>query len=397
MSHHPDGHDDHGGHHDPHLAHHFHTMVQQVGSAKLGMWTFLATEILMFGGLFCAYAVYRALHPEVFLFGHYFLDTNLGAINTAVLLVSSFTMAWGVRAAQLGQTTLLVVLLALTFLGGCGFMAIKYVEYTAKFDHGLGPGTGIYVTTTETFSDGNTAEVKNYLVPNSAFIIAGQGGVKYGVGEPTSDQLHQLEDALHYHEKYALKSHTDQGGHKDYAAGESGKGDEHAEDHSGSQATPAFSGEAVPREPILEQDFKPTGALATSARTDTRPPEHSAMTLATNGSFGLSDTFQTTGIAASPVKSAELEVGFHEPTLWDSLTEREQSLAYQFFSIYYCMTGLHGLHVLIGMGLIAWVAVRALGGTFGPEYNVPVDLVGLYWHLVDLIWIFLFPLLYLIH
>jgi cytochrome c oxidase subunit III len=61
------------------------------------------------------------------------------------------------------------------------------------------------------------------------------------------------------------------------------------------------------------------------------------------------------------------------------------------------MTGLHGIHVLVGMGLIAWVLFRAWGGEFGPAYFAPVDLVGLYWHLVDLIWIFLFPLLYLIH
>ena len=79
------------------------------------------------------------------------------------------------------------------------------------------------------------------------------------------------------------------------------------------------------------------------------------------------------------------------------LDDRQQGLVSQFFQIYFMMTGLHGLHVLIGMGLITWILIRALRGEFGPSYYTPVDLVGLYWHLVDLIWIFLFPLLYLIH
>ncbi|MEL7088146.1 MAG: cytochrome c oxidase subunit 3, partial [Planctomycetota bacterium] len=131
-------HDDHG--HPEHLAHHFETSEQQMESGKLGMWVFLATEILMFGGLFCAYAVYRANNPDVFLFAHKALDTKWGAINTIVLLASSFTMAWGVRCAQLGQKKLLISMLALTLLGGFGFMAIKTVEYKSKWDHDLWVG-----------------------------------------------------------------------------------------------------------------------------------------------------------------------------------------------------------------------------------------------------------------
>src|SRR5207302_6598702 len=92
-----------GHHHDPHLAHHFDTPEQQYQSGKLGMWVFLATEILMFGGLFCAYAVYRHNHPDVFEYAHKWLDKTWGAINTIVLITSSLTMAWGVRLAQLGK------------------------------------------------------------------------------------------------------------------------------------------------------------------------------------------------------------------------------------------------------------------------------------------------------
>jgi cytochrome c oxidase subunit 3 len=82
---------------------------------------------------------------------------------------------------------------------------------------------------------------------------------------------------------------------------------------------------------------------------------------------------------------------------FEDLPKSEQERVHIFFQIYYLMTGLHGLHVLVGMGLIGWLLIRAMMGTFGPGYFAPVDLVGLYWHLVDLIWIFLFPLLYLIH
>jgi hypothetical protein len=100
------------------------------------MWLFLATEILLFAGLFCAYAVYRANHPEIFEYAHHYLDWELGAINTAVLLCSSFTMATGVWAAQYGKQKLLVAMLAVTLLGGFGFLGIKYVEYKAQVEEG---------------------------------------------------------------------------------------------------------------------------------------------------------------------------------------------------------------------------------------------------------------------
>src|SRR5262245_10630971 len=128
-------------HASPHLQHHFDTEEQQFDAGKLGIWLFLATEVLLFGGLFVAYAIYRANHPEIFVYAHQFLDKILGGTNTVILLCSSLTMAWAVRAAQLGQRRLLVVLLSLTLLGGFGFMGIKYAEYKAKWEHGLLPGT----------------------------------------------------------------------------------------------------------------------------------------------------------------------------------------------------------------------------------------------------------------
>src|SRR5690348_5633408 len=141
----PATHDAHGhgpgDGHDPHLAHHFDTPEQQFASGKLGMWVFLATEILMFGGLFCAYSVYRHNHPDVFEFAHQYLNKTLGAINTVVLITSSLTMAWGVRLAQLGKNGALVLCLALTILGGYIFMGIKSIEYQTKFAEKIGVST----------------------------------------------------------------------------------------------------------------------------------------------------------------------------------------------------------------------------------------------------------------
>src|SRR5271170_2708652 len=123
------------GHHDPHLAHHFDTPEQQFTSAKLGMWMFLGTEILMFGGLFCAYSIYRHNHPLVFKFAaESYLSTPLGTLNTIILITSSLTMAWGVRAAQLNQRKLLIVCLILTLMGAAGFLVVKTIEYSAKWN-----------------------------------------------------------------------------------------------------------------------------------------------------------------------------------------------------------------------------------------------------------------------
>ena len=120
--------------HPPFLAHHFDTPEQQYFSAKLGMWVFLGTEILMFGGLFCAYSVFRHNHPAVFAFAaEAYLNTSLGALNTVILITSSLTMAWGVRAAQLNQRRTLIVCLILTLLGAAGFMVVKSIEYSAKW------------------------------------------------------------------------------------------------------------------------------------------------------------------------------------------------------------------------------------------------------------------------
>ena len=118
--------------------------VEEYENFKLGMWIFLATEVLLFGGLFAAYFIFKFTWPEVFKAGSAELNPMLGGVNTVVLLASSFTMALAVDAAQRSQQFKLKLCLVLTLLGACGFLAIKYVEWTGKFSHGLYPGTDIF-------------------------------------------------------------------------------------------------------------------------------------------------------------------------------------------------------------------------------------------------------------
>ncbi len=214
------GHDDHAAH-DPHLQHHFADKTQQFDTVKLGMWLFLATEILMFGGMFVGFALMQSRYPEAFLLAHEHLQKPLGGLNTVVLLVSSFTMVMGVYCAQTNKQKALVRYLIATIGCACIFLVVKYFEYAHKFHDGLLPGR--------------------------------------------------------------FFAHEDPTGHQ-----------------------------------------------------------------------------------------------------------------FIFFSFYFMMTGLHGFHILVGIFLLAWLTRRAMRGDFNSAYYTPVDIVGLYWHIVDVIWIYLFPLLYLI-
>ena len=205
-----------------HVAHHFDSADVQFDAGRMGVWLFLVTEILLFGGLFCAFAVFRSWYYADFVEAHHHLDKVMGAVNTVVLICSSFTMALAVRSAQMNERKRTTWLLAATLAFAAVFLGIKYVEYAHKFHEGLLPG--------------------------SYFHAQGFQGKYAGV----------------------------------------------------------------------------------------------------------------------------------------------------FFAIYFMMTGIHGLHILIGMGLNGWVLARYARGEFSSRYYAPVEGVGLYWHLVDLVWIYLFPLLYLV-
>jgi len=205
------------------LQHQFESPAQQKDAASLGMWIFLVTEILFFGGLFLAYTIYRWENARSFAHASLHMDIALGTINTVVLICSSLTMAMAVHSAATGKKRLLIGFLIATMLLGGAFLGIKAVEYTDHIRHHLFPGPGFH-----------------YTVPADA-------------------------------------------------------------------------------------------------------------------------------------RAAEM-----------------------FFSLYFAMTGLHALHMVVGLGLLTTLLVMARRGRFSPEYHTPVEISGLYWHFVDIVWIFLFPLLYLI-
>ncbi len=129
------------------LQHHFADMEQQQETSTFGMWMFLLTEIMFFGGLFCAYLVYRASYYQAFVEGSQKMNIWLGATNTAVLICSSLTMALGVRAAQTGKPKLMVVLLLITILFGLGFLGIKAVEYHEHWENHEFPGPNFHFET----------------------------------------------------------------------------------------------------------------------------------------------------------------------------------------------------------------------------------------------------------
>ncbi len=337
MSSHAHAHDSHAGHghgdhaHMPFQAHHFDDPEQQFDAGKLGMWIFLVTEVLFFSGMFCAYALYRSLHPEVWTFASQFLNEMLGAFNTGVLLFSSLTMAWGVRCAQLRQRTGLVICLAITLGCAAMFLGIKAVEYTHKWDMGLLPA-GFYES--QYLPGAHHTGLSSWLVRLCIIpgvltvgfalwylvtLIKGQKrhseiagpmlvtGLCFFLGAYLGIVIQSFEESSHgtiSHDSHVAAG-VDAGGHSDEPASRS------------------------PGDPLPEEIDQAGGA-------------------------GL------------------------------------------FFSIYYCMTGVHAIHILGGMVVLTWLLVRATKDQFNEQYFGPVDYVGLYWHLVDLIWIYLFPLLYLI-
>jgi cytochrome c oxidase subunit 3 len=277
------GHD--GELHPANLQHHFVSAQQQFEASKLGMWLFLVTEILLFGGMFVAYAIYRAWYPELFEAASLQLDTVMGALNTVVLLASSLTVAWAIRGAQRDDQRVLFWNLVITVLLAGTFMVVKYFEYTHKFDLGIYPGAAFEYAPGTVGVDG---EIVTGTRPAADLPIEGIDG---GHAEPASDAAHAEPTA---------------------AAGEHAGDEEHEAGHG--REGPIFK----------------------------------------NPRAGV------------------------------------------FFSIYYVMTGIHGLHVLIGMVAISILAWKARRGRYSSVYYTPVENVGLYWHVVDIIWIFLFPLMYLI-
>jgi cytochrome c oxidase subunit III len=229
----------------------FETLGQQKESATLGMWIFLVTEVLFFGGLFLTYTINRSAFSTAFGIGSNTLDITLGAGNTVVLIMSSLTMAMAVWSAQVGKKKFVSGFLIATLVLGTVFLGVKAVEYKQKYDHHLIPGHGF--------------------------------DMRYRSAHPRpGDDLKEL---------------------------------------------------ALEKEEVEK------------------------------------------AIAKDP------DINYHGQL---------------YFSLYFGMTGLHALHMIIGAGLLLWLIKGSIAGRYTPQYNTPVEIVGLYWHFVDIVWIYLFPLLYLI-
>ncbi|MFK7779137.1 MAG: cytochrome c oxidase subunit 3 [Gimesia sp.] len=345
---HADGHDHE--HHDPRLAHHFDSHQQQFDTGKLGIWLFLVTEVLFFSGLFGFYAVYRSLHPEVFLYASQFLDTTLGAANTIVLLFSSLTMAWGVRCAQLGQQRGLLVCLILTLGCAAVFLGVKSYEYTEKAHHGL-LWAGMYQSP-EHHKD--------------AAAVPATGASEHG----DEDHAHATEED-----------------HSDGALFEKTK-------HTLSYMTSVLWGVIVLSGIALVLLIKNPNKMTLAAIAG------SVLVSAVGMQIGAYSSITYNHYKHTAVPTAqEIEMAETVPAEYAKQKEKipEPKLAGTFFSVYFCMTGLHAIHIIGGMIAISWLIVRTVHGAFTTYYFGAVDFIGLYWHLVDLIWIYLFPLLYLIN
>ena len=400
-------HDTHGHDHDhpSFLAHHFETPEQQFDSGKLGIWLFLVTEILFFSGMFVAYAVFRMLNPEVFEGCSQFLNTKLGAINTGVLLFSSLTMAWAVRCAQINEHKGLTGMLAATLSCAMVFLGVKAIEYSHKWSMGLLPAGLYFYDPANPHPEGQPNFLLYICLP---FALALIGVVCWlvisviqrnefhtkiampltvvclsffaGIGLGSLLESGGSED--HGAEHHAAATDGEHGAHTDVAASEHASEEASVADGSHElDSADAAAAEVANAGPALSQKKELLRRLASDATNTGLQSELGALERQTElaGSAVVSTRNEVTG----PIERIEENV----------MTKRRAGV---FFSIYYMMTGVHAIHILAGIGVLVWLLVRSVRRDFSPQYFGPVDYVGLYWHLVDLIWIYLFPLLYLI-
>jgi cytochrome c oxidase subunit 3 len=361
------GHAEHA--HGEFIAHHFDTPEQQYDSGKLGIWLFLVTEILFFSGLFCAYTLYRAHHPEIFVQASTFLDKVLGGINTIVLLFSSLTMALAVRSSQLVERRRVITYLVITMVCAAIFLGIKAVEYSHKWDE------GIFVRAYFNLHEHQAQGLSTYLVIFSVpFLVMLAISV---IGALGCRATGKRDLALFFAGLAIMFGGYFAGavGGKLYMNWKSAR-DAQVASHDSHGASPA-AGYATDQ-PLSGNHPAGKESAPGHEAANPLPADHASPAVS-----------QTANHADSSVAGDEAAVS-HAPASLD----RDIGI---FFSIYYCMTGLHAFHVLGGMAALSWLLYRSIKGHWRTDYFGPVDFVGLYWHLVDLIWIFLFPLLYLIN
>ncbi|QDT64839.1 cytochrome c oxidase subunit 3 [Calycomorphotria hydatis] len=434
------GHDDHG-HDSPFFAHHFESWQQQFDAGKLGMWAFLVQEVLFFSGLFCAYAVYRMLHPEIFEYADVFLSTPHGFANTIVLLFSSLTMAWGVRCAMLGQQKGLIICVGITLFCAAIFLGVKAYEYTEKWQAELVWG-GAYSTRAAGSAEALITVDPEFTIPMDEIFARTEvalGLMEVGVGLFGLLSLIGIGLLARVNREIALAV-------SGAAAG---------------LAVMAGFAEAITENSLFPSTIdaalwgvalggifnlcsiwccsKPVGltlcsvglmtALGIVIGSESSILLHNAMHFGHHEEHATADEHELHDGHAGDVNhdevhdhAEETNAADHEEEIAHIVEEGETEKSAEtilhgeeeiaegeipapdkrplrlgiFFGIYYCMTGLHAIHILAGIAALTWILYRAVLGHFTPEYFGPVDFVGLYWHLVDLVWIFLFPLLYLI-
>ena len=351
------GHD--GQLHPSNLRHYFVSSEQQFESSKLGMWLFLATEILLFGGMFVAYGIFRVLYPEVYEAASLQLDTVLGATNTLVLLLSSLTMAWAIRGAQMDNKKVLIGNLVATMVLASGFLVVKYFEYSHKFHEGIYPGVNFQLREgTQSVSDFTGATVLSpmYEAPSHGDEHATEAHSDATEVEAEGVEAQTVQAPLTGADQAAPGASTgpvaDAVGLEDGLEGaETGEGVAIADDGAGA---------AIDAEVVRQSD-------AAGAEADVTSP-----TELVDGEHG--------GLEGAPDKEA-------------IFAQRRAGL---FFSIYYVMTGIHAIHIVIGIIAIGFLTFFASKDRYSSVWYTPVENVGLYWHIVDIIWIFVFPLMYLI-
>ena len=377
-------HDHHDDHHDhgEFIAHHFDSPEQQFDSGKLGIWLFLVTEVLFFSGLFVAYTLYRNHHPEIFDQAHVYLNKYLGGLNTIVLLFSSLTMALGVRSAQLGKNKSCGIYVLITMVCAAMFLGVKAVEYSHKWDMGILVRSAFdftYDHPDQTMIPG----LSNYLVMLCAIPLL------LLIGFIIASVVFRLTDKALWSKFWTGMAITVGG----YFIGVV----------IGYLFMAAKIGEA--KHASIEPD-RPIALYAMTQEVEHAEAGHAAEEHAdADAKTGHDDDHH--GAEAGHGESghdedhahAEGEHGHdgdgHGHGSHGELPEFDRNVG-TFFSIYYCMTGLHAIHIIAGIIALGWLYWRCLNNHWRSDYFGPVDYVGLYWHLVDLIWIYLFPLLYLI-
>lgn len=382
----------------------FKSPSDQLIGAKLGMWIFIATEILMFGGLFCLYAVFRAKSPAAFEQGSHLLDTGWGTINTVILITSSFTFAAAIHFVQVGQRRMAILLLVMTLLLGIDFMGIKSIEYAQKMRHGLFPGSdpalilnhenaanqdvktsGIAISTITTVLDTGpgvmpAGDASSGLMVFNATCRSCHGkeakGIA-GVAPSLSGSSFVLQSSQQALFEMVIKGRTPEApdsvmkGYMPPRGGNSQLSTQNIADVV-TYLKNIASGDGTPI--VAASGFSTAAeALAMVPRWNYPP--------AGDPPPGL--------IAEMFTQNAPLPVIEN-----DTPPSRAASMR-QFLSVYYLTTGLHGFHVIIGLGVITWLIVAIARNKVGLHRFAPLELGGLFWHTVDLVWLFLFPLLYL--